>query len=231
MKIPLSRLIPHPQVCSHFTSPLKEKLKAHIEQTNLYPPLVVRSLSKSKAFYGTNGKLQIIDGHLRYAILKELGARSASVVNFGPLTDEQTTLLLLTLNPLRAHENPQKRARLIADYAKDQKLTLDELQTRLPDTKRSLERLLRLADDKPKIRKAAKPENAPKPFAIYLDPDQHELVRKATAAARKQFNLKNLADALETLARNFLDNSKQTPTDGLEISADPTELSARNRNR
>jgi ParB-like chromosome segregation protein Spo0J len=226
MNVSLSKLIPHPHACSHQTGSLKEKLKAHIQATKLYPPIVVRSLSKSKEFYCTNGKLQIIDGHLRYEILKELGLTSINVVNFGPLSDEQTMVLLLTLNQLRAHDNPQKRAKLIHACTQRRNLPLEQLEKLLPDTKRSLERLYRLATQTPRIHSAPKKQAELRPLALYLDPDQHRLVQSAVSAAKKQFKLKNLADALETIARDFLRGGRDSQSLATEITNPSAGLSA-----
>lgn len=211
MKVPITRLIPHPQATSKATEAMKQKLLAHIQATSLYPPIVVRSLRKSKSFHNNNGHLQIIDGHLRFEILKELKITHANVVNFGDISDRKTQLLLLTLNKLHSSDDPQKRAQLVKTYAKKEKLSAGDLQAILPDTKRTLEKLLDLADTPPQICKAAKTPQTAKPLAVYLTESQHKLITNALNAAKKQFNHRKTSDALEALARTFL-------ADDIEVS-------------
>ena len=47
--IPLGVLEPHPENSNRMPAHLMEKLKAHIERTGLYEPLVVRPIGAGKA--------------------------------------------------------------------------------------------------------------------------------------------------------------------------------------
>ncbi|MFA5864467.1 MAG: ParB/Srx family N-terminal domain-containing protein [Phycisphaerae bacterium] len=204
MKTRLENLLPHPNSCSYYSQSLKEKLLRHIQSTGLYPPIIVRSLKNSKKFPSNNGHLQIIDGHLRFEILKDLNQTHAEVINFGPLSDRQTELLLLTLNQLRSAADPQKRAQLLKSHLADHNLTLDHLQQFLPDSKIVLQRLLNLTNAHPKITDPKNLPTLPKPFAVYLSPNQHTLVKFALEKIKKSHSAQSLAHALELLAQNFL---------------------------
>lgn len=172
----------------------------HIRSTGLYPPIVVRSLHHSQEFPSSNGNLQIIDGHLRYQILKELGYDKVEVRNFGPLGDDQAEILLLTLNHLKSPCDPKKRAALIKHHQATTKNTLDQLVKLLPDSKLTLLRLLSL--EKPQLQ--SPPKNLPKPFAVYLSQSQHDLVRQALAAVKKQNAAPSVAHALEIMAKKWM---------------------------
>jgi len=113
MKTRITTLFPHPMNTSHPSDALKQKLAAHIQATGLYPPIIVRNLHNSQQFPSSNGHLQILDGHLRVQILRDLGYTHVDVKNFGPISDEQAETLLLTLNHLKSPTDPKKRADLI----------------------------------------------------------------------------------------------------------------------
>src|SRR5262245_64295059 len=65
--IPLDDLVAHPLNANVMPDDLRAKLKAHIRRTGRYPFLVVRPHPE------TDGKWQVLDGHHRLSILRELG--------------------------------------------------------------------------------------------------------------------------------------------------------------
>ena len=69
--IPLDDLVAHPLNANVMPEDLGEKLKAHIRRTGRYPFLVVRPHPK------TGDKWQVLDGHHRLSILRELGHAEA----------------------------------------------------------------------------------------------------------------------------------------------------------
>src|SRR2546426_12125572 len=71
--VPLDDLLPHPLNSNVMSTDLQAKLKAHIQRTRRYPFLVVRHHPDEP------GKYQVLDGHHRVAILRELGHREARV--------------------------------------------------------------------------------------------------------------------------------------------------------
>ncbi len=65
--VPLDDLRPHPLNANVMPEDLREKLAAHINRTGRYPFLVVRPHPEEP------GKYQVLDGHHRVAVLRELG--------------------------------------------------------------------------------------------------------------------------------------------------------------
>ena len=65
--IPLDDLAPHPLNANIMPDDLREKLRVHIQRTGRYPHLIVRSHPEKKGTY------EILDGHHRLDILRELG--------------------------------------------------------------------------------------------------------------------------------------------------------------
>jgi hypothetical protein len=207
MRIKLENLIPHPGSCSHYSEVLRAKLKRHIAATGLYPPIIVRTLVRSQKFPSHNGHVQIIDGHLRFAILKELGAKWAEVRSFGALTDRQTELLLLTLNHLRSADDPQRRGELLHKYLAGGEEELKRVLKMLPDSKVTARRLLDLA--RPGVGSGFKLPSElpalPRPFAVYLSEDQHALLTRTLEAIRKTTGNRTKAQGVEYLARKYLE--------------------------
>ena len=65
--IPLDDLLAHPLNSNVMPPDLQAKLRVHIKRTGRYPFLVVRPHP------GGGGKYQVLDGHHRVAILRDLG--------------------------------------------------------------------------------------------------------------------------------------------------------------
>ncbi|MEP7027686.1 MAG: ParB/RepB/Spo0J family partition protein, partial [Candidatus Eisenbacteria bacterium] len=64
--MPIEHLVPHPLNANVLPDDLREKLAAHIRSTGRYPHLIVRPHPSEP------GKFQILDGHHRLLVLKEL---------------------------------------------------------------------------------------------------------------------------------------------------------------
>ena len=67
--VPLDDLVAHPLNSNVMSEDLQAKLRTHIKRTGRYPFLVVRPHPDEP------GKFQVLDGHHRVAILRELGHR------------------------------------------------------------------------------------------------------------------------------------------------------------
>jgi ParB-like chromosome segregation protein Spo0J len=135
VRVPLEDLVPHPLNANVMPDELKAKLKANIRASGRYPPLIVRPLD--------NGSFQILDGHQRADILRELG-ESAAVCYVWPANDEEALLLLATLNRLEGQDIPGRRAALIAELQAHE--TLAALARLLPEDEAQLEATLDLLD-------------------------------------------------------------------------------------
>lgn len=201
-------MIPHPDSCSHYSAGVREKLKRHIAATGLYPPIIVRTLVKSQKFPSHNGHVQIIDGHLRFEILKDLGHRYAEVRSFGALSDRQTELLLLTLNHLRSADDPRKRGALLRKHLAGPGEELKRVLKLLPDSKVTLRRLLDLAAGGAGMVPQNKLPAMPRPFAVYLSEDQHALLARTLEMIRKSTGKRSKAEGVEYLARDYLGKEK-----------------------
>ena len=67
--LPIGHLCPHPLNANVLPDDLKAKLRAHIKRTGRYPFIVVRPHPDEP------DKYQILDGHHRIEVLRELGHR------------------------------------------------------------------------------------------------------------------------------------------------------------
>src|SRR5688572_19461091 len=104
--IPLDDLLPHPLNANTMPEDLKAKLRAHIKRTGRYPYLVVRPHPQETAKY------QVLDGHHRVGVLRDLGHTEARC-DVWDVTDREAKLLLATLNRLQGQDVPIRRAELI----------------------------------------------------------------------------------------------------------------------
>lgn len=108
--IPLSCLEPHPANSNAMSAALQAKLRAHLKRSGRYPPLIVRPMPQRVGAGAP--RHQILDGHCRAAILRELGHAGAWCVVW-QVDDAEALLLLATLNRLRGDDDPRRRAALL----------------------------------------------------------------------------------------------------------------------
>jgi ParB-like chromosome segregation protein Spo0J len=84
----------------------REKLLTHVRRTGRYPFLVVRPHPTEP------GKFQVLDGHHRVSVLRELGHAEARC-DVWDVDDREAKLLLATLNRLEGQDLPLRRAQLL----------------------------------------------------------------------------------------------------------------------
>jgi ParB-like chromosome segregation protein Spo0J len=84
----------------------REKLLTHIKRTGRYPFLVVRPHPTEA------GKCQVLDGHHRISVLRELGHTDARC-DVWDVDEREAKLLLATLNRLEGQDLPLRRAQLL----------------------------------------------------------------------------------------------------------------------
>ncbi|MFH1833511.1 MAG: ParB N-terminal domain-containing protein [bacterium] len=130
--IPLEDLEAHPLNANIMPDDLREKLRAHIKRTGRYPHLIVRPHPERA------GEYQVIDGHHRLDILRELGHMEARC-DVWEVDDREAKLLLATLNRLEGSDLPIRRAQLIHELLGE--MSADDLAGLLPETDRQLEEL------------------------------------------------------------------------------------------
>jgi ParB-like chromosome segregation protein Spo0J len=105
-QIPLDYLLPHPLNSNVMPAEYREKLLTHIKRTGRYPYLVVRPHPRER------GKYEVLDGHHRVSVLRDLGRMDARC-DVWDVDDREAKLLLATLNRLEGQDLPMRRAQLI----------------------------------------------------------------------------------------------------------------------
>lgn len=199
--IPLNELMAHPLNANIMSGDLREKLKVHIKQSGRYPFLVVRP---------HEGKYQVLDGHHRIAILKELGHREARC-DVWEVGDREAKLLLATLNRLEGQDQPIRRAQLIHELLGE--MSLDDLSGLLPETDKQIEELHSLLEfpaEEIAAQLEAEAEEAekvlPRVMSFVVTPEQEEIIERAVEQASDgTLGRDRKARGLANLARRFLD--------------------------
>ena len=178
----VDKLVDHPLNANVMPAELLKKLKGHIGRSGRYPALVVRSLGNSKDFEDQAGKLQILDGHHRLVVLKELGYRKVRVDNWGDLSDGQAQLLVATLNRLQGRDDPDRRAELLGQLQQSLDFSATELAEVLPESQEELEKLLELKDPPAEL---AEPdsEQLALPWTVFATVEQIAVIEEAIALA------------------------------------------------
>ena len=136
LEIPIELLLEHPENSNLMNAETAQKLRRHIEQTGRYEPLTVRPHPSEE------GKFQVINGHNRLKVLRTLKFEKANCVVWN-LDEQQARLYLATLNRLSGKDIPKRRAALLDNLF--QSFDVDDLTLLLPDDKKQIEQLERLA--------------------------------------------------------------------------------------
>jgi len=203
--IPLDHLEPHPENSNRMPPRLLEKLKAHIQRTGLYEPLVVRPLQCGvPAAAGTpHVQYQILNGHHRAEVLRQLGHTHARC-DVWEVDDAEARVLLATLNRLEGRDDPAARAQLVARLAEGG--SAEQLARLLPEPADAVERLLALAKPPPAPLAPEAVEVPARPMTFFLTDEQHEVVGQALREAAAPAAPKcSRAEALERLALWYLE--------------------------
>jgi len=215
--IPLEKLLPHPDSPNWMSRANFAKLVRNIERTGRYEPLVVRPHPDRAGFF------QIINGRHRCDALQELGRETADAVVWN-VDDEQTALLLATLNRLSGRDSLDKKLALLRCLRRH--LSIAEIAKLLPQTRGQLERLM---SRKPLPRVALHGQNpSPIPMVFFVDETQQRAVEDALLLAadpappndgpappepngtNRSTRASRRAEALTCLAHLFIDLTEQT---------------------
>ena len=183
---------------------LKVKLAANIKASGRYPPLILRPLA--------NGAYQLLNGHQRTEVLRELGETAARCL-VGDVSDEEALVLLATLNRLAGEDLPAKRAALIAEL--EVNTSLADLAQLLPEDAAGLQaslELLNLDVDALVSRLTEEADrtiaSGPQLFSFAVDLSDAPLVEGALEAITATLSGSNRRGrALVTLARHYLSTS------------------------
>jgi ParB-like chromosome segregation protein Spo0J len=185
---------------------LREKLKAHIRRTGRYPFIVVRPHPEEPDHF------QVLDGHHRVEILRELGHAEARC-DVWNVDDREAKLLLATLNRLEGQDLPIRRAQLIHELLGE--MPLVDLAGLLPETDKQLDELETLlqfpAEDIAALLAAEAEEQEkvlPRVLTFVVSAEQEELIERAVERASDgTAGRDRKARGLANLARRFLETN------------------------
>ena len=194
--MPLENLFAHPDNPNHMGSDKFNKLVRNIKATGKYEPVIVRP-HPEKA-----GRFQIINGHHRIRALAKLGRKNAHCIVWD-VDDEQTDILLVTLNRLAGSDKVDKKLALLKRL--NRRIEADKLSRILPQTAKQIEQLVNL-------KRPARPVIPTTPLALaevfFLDSDQQQIVENAlTRAQPKEKKISaatRKAVALTLIAQHYL---------------------------
>jgi len=202
-RIPLEDLLSHPLNSNVMPEEYREKLLAHIRRTGRYPFLVVRSHSEEP------GKFQVLDGHHRVGILRELGYADARC-DVWDVDDREAMVLLATLNRLEGQDQPLRRAELL--HALLGEWSTSDLAGLLPETEGEildLHSLLEFPAEQIAAELAAEAAEREKTLPVLLSyvvtPEQAGLIEEAVEKASDGVAGRDRkARGLHQLARHYL---------------------------
>jgi len=199
--IALDKLVAHPDNPNQQSKVNFSKLVRNIERSGRYEPLIVRPCPASE------GCFQIINGYHRCHALAKLGYKTADCIVWD-VDDEQTDILLASLNRLGGSDNLDKKLNLLKRLNK--RMESGKLAKLLPQTARQIELLTNL-----KMPTAPAKINA-KCFAIplvfFVNDAQQETIENALSLAKEsrseETKAAKRAAALAQIAGHFLNHSK-----------------------
>ncbi|MFH1370502.1 MAG: ParB/RepB/Spo0J family partition protein [Planctomycetota bacterium] len=197
--IAISKLAAHPDNPNAMSETTFRKLVRNIERTGLYEPIVVRPHPKKKDYF------QIINGHHRVKALEKLGRKVADCVVWD-VDDEQTAILLATLNRLTGSDEPAKKIELLKELK--ERFGSLELSKLLPQTRRQIEQLTNLKLSAVPVRPAG--EIFAIPLVFFVSRQQKDVIEKALSSIEERVSsnemtkAKRRAIALTTIAGQFL---------------------------
>lgn len=172
-KIPLDKLFSHPLHTNAMAPRTLAALRRHIARTGRYEPLAVRRHPQKADAY------EIINGRQRKQALKELGHTTADCLIWD-ISDEETLLLLATLNRLEGRDNPRHRSELLDRLTR--RINKTELTKLLPETPAQLAK--RLAVRTRCLPAHPKAADMPQAMTFFVSSRQKQLIEAALKNAR-----------------------------------------------
>ena len=184
--IALSKLFAHPDNPNVMSDATFRKLIRNIERTGLYEPIVVRPHPKEKDDF------QIINGHHRVKALERLGHKEADCVIWD-VDDEQTAILLTTLNRLAGSDTLAKKVELLKKLT--ERMGTAQLAKLLPQTAKQIERLAALKDSVQRTACSVQYEQFAIPIVFFVTKQQQGVIENAIEIA---FSGQRTADRTQT---------------------------------
>ena len=175
-QIPIEKLVEHPANANEMTKANLTKLIRNIERNQHYEPLVVRPHPKRP------GNYQLINGHHRKKAIRHLGYELADCIVW-EVSDDETLVLLASLNTLCGRDRPEKRADLLEKLS--EKFQIETLLKRLPETRKQLQKRLE-CNKTPQI---IGPENLPEmpqAMTFFVTKQQKNIVEETLKLMEKQ---------------------------------------------
>jgi len=199
--IALDKLNFHPDNPNQQSRANFAKLVRNIERSGRYEPLIVRPCPDEVGYF------QIINGHHRCLALAKLGYKTADCLVWD-IDDEETDILLATLNRLGGSDELGKKLKLLNRLNK--RIESCELAKFLPQTAKQIERLTNLERPATPANIAAK--CFANPMVFFVSDAQQQQIEKALSLVKEPEGattkaLKRAA-ALVHIAGYFLDHCK-----------------------
>jgi ParB/RepB/Spo0J family partition protein len=209
--IPLDKLVAHPDNPNRMSKANIAKLVRNIEQTGRYEPIMVRPHPQRGNYF------QIINGEHRCCALAKLGYKTADCIVWD-IDDEQTDILLATLNRLGGTDELGKKLELLKRLNK--RMESGELSKLLPQTAKQIERLTNLK--MPSRPAELDGKHFSNPMVFFVNDAQQETIENAlslTQESRSEIvkmayaktKAAKRAAALAHIAGDFLNYSKINP--------------------
>jgi len=182
------------------------KLRAGIEANDgRYPPLDVRELGTKPETY------ELLDGHQRFSVLKDMGHTEVEVTNWGKVSDVDTDRLLVSLNRLRGEDDEYKRSSIIASLMKNF-ASMSDLAKVIPEDMNGVHKMLLRYEggiELPPTGKQTEPDpTKPVRLTFVLYSDAASIVEQAIARVVAEASLegdKNARNrALELICADYL---------------------------
>lgn len=199
--IALGQLVAHRDNPNRMSGASFAKLVRNIERTGRYEPLIVRPCPER------SGCFQIINGYHRCHALAKLGYKTADCIVWD-IDDEQTDILLATLNRLAGSDELAKKLKLLNRL--NDRFNSGELAKLLPLKAKQIERLTNLKmPSKPAGVSAASFAN---PMVFFVNDAQQETIENALSLAKELRDEKTKAAkraaALAHIAGAFINHSE-----------------------
>jgi hypothetical protein len=195
--IALKLLLPHGDNPNRMSKGNFAKLVRNIERTGRYEPLIVRPHPQEEGFF------QIINGHHRRQALAKLGYESAEVIVWD-VDDEQTDILLVTLNRLAGTDELSKQIALLKRLRG--RMGTGKLSRLVLRTAGQIERLTEFK--MPSLPAKAKVGTFFTPLVFFVNEAQRQVIEDALGMIEKGGEKSNKAAkraaGLEKMARYFL---------------------------
>lgn len=169
--IAMEKLIAHPDNPNRMSKVNFSKLVSNIERSGRYEPLTVRPNP------GKAGYFQIINGCHRCQALAKLGKKNAECIVWD-IDDEQTDILLATLNRLSGKDELGKKLKLLNRLTK--RTEAAALSKLLPQTAKQIERLVNLKI--PSVPAEMIGKYLLNPMVFFVDDEQRKIIEGALSA-------------------------------------------------